>query len=565
MINGINFFSSLRTKIVIAQLVMMLLAGGILIFNYSTNIKKTLSTIDESYIEDVAIAYGSLYSTMVENDGIEIALSLESLKNNLEGVGIEGVDSSYIYVVSTDGIMLYHPTADKIGQPVENDAVKQTIATIEAGKEVKNGIIKYKYNGENKIAGIYVNSTQDFILVVTADETEIHAPIDKLNRQGIYCLIFLFFLCIAVGSMGAYLIIKPINRLSKLADRYAEMDFTLNPDQEKLDARKDETGRMSRSISQLRNALIHVVTDIKAKSDHVMSAAQSLSTDAGETAKTMEQVENAVNDIAQGAASQAEETQKATENVILMGDMIEHTYDEVEKLLGRASEMNASTEKAKDVLKKLRKINDEADELINIIADQTNTTNQSALRISEATRLITSIAEETNLLSLNASIEAARAGEQGRGFGVVAAEIQKLAEQSNDSALLIEEIISALLEDTAKAVGTMTEVKNIMQTQTEYVEQTDDAFNVIADEVKQSIDGMHAISEKTEQLENARNNVIYVVQSLTAIAEQNAASTEETSASATEVTAIVDDISDKSDLMKQAANDMNSGMDIFKI
>ena len=195
------------------------------------------------------------------------------------------------------------------------------------------------------------------------------------------------------------------------------------------------------------------------------------------------------------------------------------------------------------------------------------------MKISEATHLITSIAEETNLLALNASIEAARAGEQGKGFGVVASEIQKLAEQTNESAAHIEEIVQELLQDAEKAVETMYGVKEIMHTQSDHVEQTQSAFEQVQSGVQESIEGINRISGHTTRLNDARENVVGIVRNLTAIAEANAAgteqtsasTTEETSASTTEVGAIMEDISGKSTAMRQAAQELDEGMNIFKL
>jgi methyl-accepting chemotaxis protein len=322
---------------------------------------------------------------------------------------------------------------------------------------------------------------------------------------------------------------------------------------------------MGKALMELRDSLIQVVEDIKSKSAQVLDAAASLDKDASETATTIEQVESAVNDIADGATSQADETQKATEHVITMGNMVKDTNAEVSNLLAFAEEMQECTTQARNILKELEQINQRAGENIDIIAEQTNTTNAAAQKISEATHLITSIAEETNLLALNASIEAARAGEQGKGFGVVATEIQKLAEQTNQSAVKIEEIVDELLADSTKAVETMYEVKEIGRIQSDYVDQTQNAFAQVASGVDQSINGINRISEKTIQLDEARTNVVDIVQNLTAIAEENAAGTEQTSASATEVSSIVEDITGKSSAMKSIAKELEEGMNIFKI
>ena len=565
MTGKVKLINSIRTRLVAIIVIMCILSGVGMLLIVVPNVKDEYSKTNGHYIEDLAISYGSMVEYQIEENGAEAVLNFEVLDHDLSHAHLEGIESSYAYVVSPDGTMIYHPTPEKIGQPVENAAVKQTVETLKSGKDVKNEVIEYEFKGEDKFAGIYVDEGKNFILVVTADKAEIMETINKITNVGVTALIVINLIAIVLASVLAHLYVKPINDISDITIKLADMDFTQDEKQEAVNGRKDEIGRMGRALDNLRLALIGVVSDIKEKSTNVMSASDALSTDATETSTTMEQVENAVNDIAQGASSQAEDTQKATENVIIMGNMVQETHDEVRQLLEFASEMKESTDQAKNILNQLSEINAKVDEYIDVIANQTNTTNESALKINEATKLITSIAEETNLLSLNASIEAARAGEQGRGFAVVAAEIQKLAEQSNESAKYIEEIIRELIVDSEKAVETMYDVKEIIRAQSEHVEQTDMAFNQITDGVEQSIEGINRISEKTDELDQARVGVVDVVQSLTAIAEENAAGSQETSASVTEVSAIVEDISDKSNTLKQIANDLEDSMNVFTI
>ncbi len=560
-----NILNSIGTKISLAMIIAVVVTSVIIMNYYKDTITELLTTTNEGYIEDLAVAYGSELENEIAIQGVDATLTAENLDYCLNGVGLNGIESSYTYVVSNDGTMLYHPTPEKIGQPVENAAVTQTVETIQAGKKVTNEVITYDFKGVKKYAAIYVNEAQDYILVVTADYAEIFEDVNAMRKVGTTILVIAAVLSVALGTVFSQFIIRPIKTLSVYIDRVADMDFTVSGDILKLNNRKDETGLMSRSISKLRDALEAVVVSIREKSDNVKNASNMLSTDAHESTTTMEQVENAVNDIAQGASSQAEDTQTATENVVIMGSMIEETYEEIEKLLSKASDMQHSTDEAKKVLRELGNINKKAEDYIDVIAEQTNTTNESALKISDATKLITSIAEETNLLALNASIEAARAGEQGKGFAVVAAEIQKLAEQSNDTAKHIADIISELLADSEKAVKTMHDVKEVIALQTNHVEQTDVAFGDIEAGVEQSINGINEIAEKSKKLDEARTNVVDIVQSLNAIAEENAACSEETSASVTEVTAIIEDISDKSSALRSIADELDSGMNIFKL
>ena len=286
---------------------------------------------------------------------------------------------------------------------------------------------------------------------------------------------------------------------------------------------------------------------------------------ASETATTMQQLDSAVGEIADGASSQAGDTQLATEKVVNMGDMVEQTANQVDDLMKYATRMQQSGQGATEALEQLEQVNGQAMQYIHVIAEQTDTTNASASKIHEAASMITEIAEETNLLSLNASIEAARAGEQGRGFAVVAAQIQKLAEQSNESAKEISEIIRVLMEDSQKAVSIMDDVKEIFKKQSEHVDNTKQAFDEIQKNVEQSIAGMSAIDEKTKQLDHERSGVIDIVQNLSAIAQENAASTEETSASVTEVKAISDQLSEEADSLKNISHTMEQSMAVFQI
>ena len=227
--------------------------------------------------------------------------------------------------------------------------------------------------------------------------------------------------------------------------------------------------------------------------------------------------------------------------------------------------MHTLGREAFETLHDLQEINGQATESIQIIYQQTNLTNESVQKIREATSLITSIAAETNLLSLNASIEAARAGEQGRGFAVVAAQIQQLAEQSNASARQIEEIISYLINDSDKAVKTMDVVKDIMDRQNNNVIQMDQRFQKVITGIEDSLEAMDRIAEKTKKLDEARINVVDTVQNLTAIAQENAASTEETFASMIEISSIIADISTEADELKQIASEIDTSMEIFEL
>lgn len=372
----------------------------------------------------------------------------------------------------------------------------------------------------------------------------------------VICAVLIFF---TVNKMVQHLE-EGVTALSQLSDGKLNIHI-----EDKVLNEKDEIGDICRAIEKMKENLSGIINTIKEDSAVLLDASDKLREKTDVTSEHVEQMEKAVNEIAIGAGSQAEETQEATEHIILMGNMIEETANELANLNERANAIKERGEVAIEALRELQSTNEKTSASINIIYEQTNTTNESAQKIKEATALITNIAEETNLLSLNASIEAARAGEQGRGFAVVAAQIQKLAEQSNESARQIEAIILALIEDSDKSVATMNEVKEVMELQSENVTNTDTQVTQLLNDVDESLVMISDVTEKTNKVNEVRSSVVDTVQDLSAIAQENAASTEETSASVTEISGIITEIAGNAAELKGISNRMDDSMAMFEM
>ena len=399
-----------------------------------------------------------------------------------------------------------------------------------------------------------------FLVFVVVILTAVICLIPYIPKAYMFAALLLFL--IAAYFLIA-MFVDPIIRISRNVGAMADMDFRDDGVLDLLGKKKDEVGVMARALIRMRKEMKTTIEKIRTGSGELYDAAQSMNKSASQTAESVEQVDKAISEIAQGATSQAQETQTATENVILMGNMIEETNNEIEDLRNSARAMRSAGENAMKILDELNKINQQTKDAISVIYEQTNTTNTSAMKIKEATDIITDIAEETNLLSLNASIEAARAGEQGRGFAVVASQIQKLAEQSNESARQIALIIDELISDSEKSVETMEEVKEVIGKQDEYVSNTESSFRDVNDGIAKSIDGIRTIAAKTKDLDGARVKVVDVVQNLTAIAEENAASTEETSASAAEVGNTIGNVAQEAKHLNVIANDLEENIKVF--
>lgn len=542
----IPIFSSLKFKMVLMLIVATAVTAATLLLIMVPFSERQIKNETKNYMYDIAQSSCSILDTMTSTDDA-------ALKEHFQNVGVEGISSSYAYIVSSDGTMLYHPTAEKIGKSVENAVIKGVVSELKNGQKPENKVVTYDFNGVNKYAAYNISKDQSKIVVISADESEVLQPVNNMMKLAVFALIVIVVIVSAIGIVITEIALRPIIRVSQIVQKMADLDFSENENTEKMKKRKDETGVMTRSVALLREELVDLLEGIQKQSVQLFKTSANLDGDSDETQKMVEQVDRAVGDIATGATSQAQETQNATENVIAMGNMIEDTNAEAERLNGNAQQMKDSSDQAMQILKELNEINDRTKQSIEEVYTQTNITNESVQKIKEATVLIASIAEETNLLSLNASIEAARAGEQGKGFAVVASQIQKLAEQSNESASQIDEITNALISDSTKSVETIAQVRDIMNEQSEKMEKTDSMFRQVNTGVDHAMDSVNTITEKTELLNQSREKIIDVVQNLSAIAEENAASSQETSASITQVNTVVTDISDNASGLKDIA------------
>lgn len=299
----VRFSQSIRTRI-IAVLIIALLAEGLSLSVVTMfNVTDELNTLNRNYMYDITTAYGSIVEEMIDTQGYEIATIYSNLENKLAGVGLEGVESSYAYLVSADGTMLYHPTQDKVGEPVENEVVKGIVEQLKAGKIPQPEVVEYDFKGTTKYAAYFVTPDGKCVLVVSADRDEIMQPVTQLIIISSFCIIFFLFLFGIIGGLVIAGSVKPVIKVTEIVGRLANMDFAEIEGQEKLAARKDETGMMSRAVIELRKQLVMIVTDLKEQSTHLFNASEELSSNAAETASNIEQVEKAVNEISQGATS----------------------------------------------------------------------------------------------------------------------------------------------------------------------------------------------------------------------------------------------------------------------
>ena len=343
--------------------------------------------------------------------------------------------------------------------------------------------------------------------------------------------IFIFNAAIMLFVMQAFAwrLGNSIDRIIQTLDRAGSGDLTAELGKLDLE-RKDEIAVLASHANNVIGQLKDVIGQVGNTSDVIEDSTARLDKMAEQTSNASEDVARSMGDMANGATAQAAETQAVSDAINRIGEGIEETGNAVAKLIANADQMKAAGQEGVDSVGELKTISEKVKAQIAVIYEQTNTTNESAQEIHKATELISSIANETNLLALNASIEAARAGESGRGFAVVAEQIKNLAEQSNQSAKTIEAII-----------------------------------NKVNHGLIVTMEGVESIAQSTKNLDVAKGQVMVSVESLSAIAEQNAASTEETAASAEELAATIGEIKNATSRLNQVADDLTTQTNRFQI
>ena len=334
---------------------------------------------------------------------------------------------------------------------------------------------------------------------------------------------------------------------------------------EKLLNRSDEVGKSARAVYSVVTGFSRIITDIHNSMKNMNEFTGTFSSNFDSIGQSISSVNTAVNEIAQGATAQAADTQKVSESMGEMSNALNRTADSVNVLSSSAVNMKNSNATVDSTLKELLEISSHTQKSVDQVQKQTNITNESAQAIQAATDIIAGIANQTNLLSLNASIEAARAGEMGKGFAVVAEEIRGLADQSKESADKIRGIVENLISNSNQSVEIMNGVVGEIHQQNEKLGTTLEVFSTLNQEVQKVVGEINVISGELDHIENYKTDVVEKIDGLTEISQNNAASTEETAATMDQLAEIVEDCRQATARLKGIADELNATAKKFQI
>ena len=394
------------------------------------------------------------------------------------------------------------------------------------------------------------------------------AEIDAfINKEVTKIIVIGLIIAIACGIIAVFVansIVKAISKTKDAIGQLSEGDLTFDIEPSVL-SRSDELGEMGRAVDALNKELQSIIGGIQASAKSVLTSGDDLEGLASQTSTTADEISMAVEGISKGAVSQAEDIETATGNVADMGSMIEEIVANIGRLNNTSISMQEAGSDSAKIMQELNESNELTVAAIQKVAENVESTDESVVRIGEAVDLISNIASQTNLLSLNASIEAARAGEAGRGFAVVASEIQKLADESNASALKISEIIQVLSNDSKNSLKLMDEVKVRLDEQQAKLAESMNKFGNVSDGIVSSRKDTDVINGQAAQCDEARNSVVDIIQNLSAISEENAASTQQTTASMQELNATINLLAQSAHNLKDLAESLEKDTSFFRL
>lgn len=463
----------------------------------------------------------------------------------------------------------------RVSTSLTDDSGERLVGT-KAGEAVIEAVLK---NGEEySDTNVIINGESYYAYYIPIEQngevigmafTGLHsAEAEEFIQSKVFTLIIVCIVMLLIMVViGLYFALTLSGAIKSAQDYIAEM--TMGNLKIEMDAkakkRTDEIGLMCRELDSFKNELTNVVGKIKNSSQVLFTSGTSLEDMANQSSTTTNEIGHAVEDISSGAMNQAEETEAASVSIGEIGNIITDIVESVNSLNQTAENMKSASDESTVIIKELSDSNDKTTDAIAKIGHQVHATNDSVQAIRQAVDLITSIAEETNLLSLNASIEAARAGEHGRGFAVVATQIQKLAEESNQSAQEIGKIIDNLLKDSEQTVKVMGEVNVIVNEQRSKLEETKQKFLMVTNGVDNTRSEAELIRNQTNNCDAARVRIVDIIQDLSAISEENAASTEETNASMQELNATLQLLAEAATNLLDLSQKLEKDMEFFKL
>ena len=510
--------------------------------------KKQITDSVKHTMVDVVNTTSKIMENEISNSGVD-DLDYDGYANNLSDVKLEGMDSAYMYVVQNDGTMLYHPTKEKVGQPVENAVIKGVVQQLQDGKKPGTTVVEYTIlNNEN-------------ILVLTADESEALAGITTVTGVAVGIIAIVVLIAIIISFIMGRRLMRPLVKVSTIIEDVAngniEADFSV------VKESNDEIGLIIEKMKELTQSLGSIVGKIRNSSDTMSSNSYELNDTSSQTLAANNEISKAVEDVAEGSTGMAASISKINENLLEMSNETKDINASVDEIKNQTVAVQDSSKIMNDKIKSMQDSSHKMDEGISAISKRIETVNTTVDKVSNIVSVIEEISSETNLLSLNASIEAARAGDAGKGFAVVAQEIRVLSDNTNTELENIKQIISSLVEECRYCVQASGTIVEDNAKQKEEIKAVLDEFGSLDEQIQKTAEKADEIEELVTAMIELNDDITKSSNSLTDVSAANAAATEEMNANIEELNAMMHGVSEMAEHMNNESDGLKEALSFF--
>lgn len=547
------------TKI-IAMVILAIVTSNVIcmVFILESSKKQITDSVKHTMV-DVINTTSKIMENEISNSGVD-DLDYDGYANNLSGVKLEGMDSAYMYVVQNDGTMLYHPTKEKVGQPVENAVIKGVVQQLQDGKKPGTAVVEYDFNGTTKYSAYTILNNEN-ILVLTADESEALAGITTVTGVAVGISAIVVLLAIIICFILGRRLMRPLVKVSTIIEEIANGD--INADFGMVKETNDEIGLIIEKMKELTQSLGNIVGKIRNSSDTMSSNSYELNDTSSQTLAANNEISKAVEDVAEGSTGMAASISKINENLLEMSNETKDINESVNEIRNQTTAVQDSSKIMNDKIKSMQDSSHKMDEGISAISKRIETVNTTVDKVSNIVSVIEEISSETNLLSLNASIEAARAGDAGKGFAVVAQEIRVLSDNTNTELENIKQIISSLVEECRYCVQASGTIVEDNAKQKEEIKAVLDEFGSLDEQIQKTAEKADEIEELVTAMIELNDDITKSSNSLTDVSAANAAATEEMNANIEELNAMMNGVAEMAGHMNDESDGLKEALSFF--
>lgn len=546
-------------KIIVMVILAVIVSNVICMVFILESSKKQITDSTKHTMVDVINTTSKIVENEISNADTE-DLDYDEYAKSLSDVKLEGMDSSYVYVVKNDGTMLYHPTKEKVGQSVENAVIKGVVQQLQDGKKPETAVVEYVFNGTTKYSAYTILNNEN-ILVLTADESEALAGITTVTGVAIGISAIVVLIAIIISFIMGRRLMRPLVKVSTIIEDVA--NGNIEADFSGVKESNDEIGLIIGKMKELTQSLGSIVGKIRNSSDTMSSNSYELNDTSSQTLAANNEISKAVEDVAEGSTGMAASISKINENLLEMSNETKDINASVDEIKNQTVAVQDSSKIMNDKIKSMQDSSHKMDEGISAISKRIETVNTTVDKVSNIVSVIEEISSETNLLSLNASIEAARAGDAGKGFAVVAQEIRVLSDNTNTELENIKQIISSLVEECRYCVQASGTIVEDNAKQKEEIKAVLDEFGSLDEQIQKTAEKADEIEELVTAMIELNDDITKSSNSLTDVSAANAAATEEMNANIEELNAMMHGVSEMAGHMNDESDGLKEALSFF--